>query len=127
MSITERIKSFLAPSSPALKVVTVRSTADYEELPKGFFRCVTNSSVESLGYNGGFLCWAVGETVVDDGKRITLTVPRSELPLVRLNFSRQTNGAQHVGGSTIIDTDSLDGDNTVVWDGQPPRSGVDYF
>jgi flagellar basal body rod protein FlgG len=127
MSIVETIKSFLAPSSPAMRVVTVNSPVDYAALPQGFFNVVTHSGKVSLGYNGSFVSWNVGETVVDGGRRVTLSVPKSELPTVRLNFQKPTqDGAQHVGGVTVLDTDALEEDSAVVWTGQSPRSGIEW-
>lgn len=128
MSIVETIKSFLAPSSPAMKTVTINSGADYAELPQGFFNVIALSRQISLGYNGGFLSWNVGETVVDGGRRVSLGVPKGELPTVRLNFQKPTqDGSQFVGGVTVVDTDTLESDSAVTWTGQKVRAGVDYF
>lgn len=123
MSIIESIANFFEPS-PAPLVVTVNSGADYENLPIGFFNVIAQSGRESLGYNGGFLSWNVGATVVDGGQRVTLSVPKNELPAVLLNFQRPIqDGVTHqIGGATIIDTEALDTDEPVVWSGQQPRS-----
>jgi len=126
MSIVDTIKSFLAPSSPAMRVVSINSAVDYNAVPFGFFNVRANEK-ESLGYRGSFLAWRVGETVVDGGSRVTLSVPRYELPTVVLNFQKAAqDGAQHVGGCTVIDSDTLDGDTAVTWAGQPQRSGVEW-
>lgn len=125
MSIVETIREFLSPSAPALKVVTVNSPVDYDEIPKGFFRVLTLSGAESRGWNGSFLCWRVGSIVVDGGQRHTCETPLSELPTVRLNFQKPTqNGSQHLGGCTVLDTDSLEEDTAVVWTGLKGRDGV---
>lgn len=118
--------------SPALRkatpsIFTINSTNDYTELPQGFFRVLTASGKTLLGYNGSFLAWEVGPTVVDGGKRITLSVPMEELPLVKLHFANQEQGVQRVGGVGIIDTDSLDeNDGTVGWNGMPAQDVVAY-
>jgi hypothetical protein len=126
MSIVETIKSFLAPSSPAMRVVSINSAVDYNAVPFGFFNVRANDK-ESLGYRGGFLAWRVGETVVDGGSRVTLSVPRSELPTVVLNFQKPApDGVQRVAGCSVVDTDTLDGDTAVTWAGQQPRSGVQW-
>ena len=127
MSILSTLKSFLAPSAPAttFATITINSAMDYEGLPRGFFNVETPSGKKSLGYNGGFLSWRVGAVLVDGGKRISAPENREELPTVRLNFQRpQCDGVQHVAGCSVIDTDSLDGDTGVVWDGAKPASGV---
>src|SRR5260370_39537013 len=127
MSIVDTIKSFLTPPAPALKVISVNSASNYEELPQGFFRVITARSVESLGYNGTFLCWSVGETVVDGGKRITLSVPRAELPIVNLSFTRLQPGVQQIGGHLLLHTDELEGyAGTVGWEGAKPSHGRDH-
>ena len=121
MNIIEQVKSFFQP-----KVITINSAANYEGLPKGFFNVVTASGKKSLGYNGGFLAWSVGAFVVDGGKRIAAPENREELPTVILNFTRPQQGVQHVGGCSVIDTDSLDNDSAVMWDGAEPASGVPW-
>jgi hypothetical protein len=127
MSIVDTIKSFIAPPEPALKVISVNSASNYEELPQGFFQVVTASGKKSLGYNGSFLAWEVGATVVDGGRRITLDVPREQLPIVNLNFQRQTDGVQVVGGHSFIDTDALESfSGEVAWEGAKPPTGVDH-
>ncbi len=131
MPFFDALKSLinLAPSSPAMKVVTITSTADEAEVPFGFFNVACLSGRESLGYKfkDGSRSWQVGTTVVDGGQRITLSVPRSDLPTVKLNFQRpQGDGVQHIAGSSIIDTDSLDSDSTVTWDGAEPASVVPW-
>jgi len=127
MSFLDTLKSIihLAPSSPATKVVTITSAENYGEIPQGFFRVETASGRQLLGYSGGFLCFNCGPTVVDGGKRVTLNVPRSELPLVKLNF-RRADGAQHTLGHTLIDTDALDGDGVIGWQGKEPPCGVEW-
>jgi hypothetical protein len=112
----------LDPPKPTMELITVRSFAP-DELPEGFFNVVTASGKKSLGYRGGFVSWDVGETVVDGAKRLTLDKPRSDLPTVKLEFG-QSNVA---GGFKVIDTDTLDTDNSEVnWAGAPPASGVTW-
>jgi len=118
----DTLKSFLQPQRSAGTIITVNSPVNYEEIPKGFFNVETASGNKSLGYRGSFLAWRVGETVVDGGSRVTLSVPRSELPTVVLNFQKAAQGAQHVGGVTVLDTDVLEEDSAVVWTGQSQRS-----
>jgi hypothetical protein len=118
--------NFALPA-PAKKIITINSGANYAELPQGFFRVETRSGKQTLGYNGGFLSWDAGETVVDGGFRITLNTPRADLPLVKLNFSKQRlDGVQQVGGRSIVDTDVLDDDGAIAWAGAAPRDGVEY-
>ena len=120
MSIIESIKDFLAPSSPAMKVVTVNSPVDYEEIPEGFFRCLTASGAESRGWKGSFLAWKVGPVIVDGGQRHICETPFSELPTVKLNYQKpQQDGAQHIGGCTVVDTDSCG-----EWNGETGYDGV---
>jgi hypothetical protein len=129
MPFLDTLKSIinLSPSSPSMKVVTINSSVNYEELPKGFFNVETMSGKKSLGFNGGFLSWRVGSVVVDGAKRISAPENRDELPTVRLNFQRPAcDGVQHVAGCSVIDTDSLEGDSSVVWDGEKPSSGVGW-
>ena len=109
---------FLKPKrSSSITFVEVNSTLDYSALPKGFFRCLTASGVETLGYNGSFLAWKVGETVVDGNRRVILDKPRTELPIVKLAFaSQQSDGVQRVLGHRLLDTaelgDQFDGNFT---------------
>jgi hypothetical protein len=119
----------LVPLAPTTKIIIISSGANYAELPQGFFRVETRSGKQTLGYNGGFLSWDAGDTVVDGGRRITLDTPKAELPLVKLNFSKQrADGIQQVGGRGLVDTDVLDdNDGTVAWAGQTPRDGVSTF
>lgn len=125
MSIIDTVKSFLQPQQHSnFQVVSVSGPVDYESVPKGFFNVETASGKKSLGYRGNFISWQVGTTVVDGAERVTLSVPRSELPTVRLNFQRSQDGVQHIGGSSVIDTDSLEGDSSVAWGGAKPASGV---
>lgn len=129
MSIIDKVRSFLAPSAPSttFATITINSAVDYEGLPQGFFNVETASGKKSLGYNGGFLNWRVGSFVVDGGKRIAAPENRTELPTVKLNFQKpQSDGVQHFAGASIIDTDSLDNDSAVTWDGAEPASGVPW-
>ncbi len=121
----ESIADLLAPPSPALRVITITSPVDYSEAPAGFFNVECASGKKSLGYRGSFLAWEVGEHVRDGAVLVHLTVPRSELPTVKLAFQKPTDGgSSHIGGCTVLDTDSLEEDNsTVQWDGTPPSSG----
>jgi len=124
-SLLSNVKNIFTTQPP---VVSYSGGTNYEELPLGFFRVLTASGKESLGYRGatGFLCWTVGETVVDGGSRVTLSVPREFLPLVRLSF-RSQSADQEVGGVRIIDTDSLGGWNgEVAYDGGRIQEGVEY-
>jgi len=115
----ESIKELLRP--PAKQSIIVSSPSNYEDLPQGFFTCETACGRTTLGYNGSFVAWECGTTVVDGGKRITLDVPRESLPVVKLNFTRQTQGFQHIGGNTVVDTTMLDGDpEPVSWEGTSP-------
>jgi hypothetical protein len=102
--------------------ITVTGTDNYGELPEGFFRVEAASGRKSLGYKGSFVSFDCGNTVVD-GQRITLTVPRESLPVVKLNFSKPTEGVQLVGSHSVVDTDTLERDNGVVWDGARPADG----
>jgi hypothetical protein len=113
------------PLPTAVRVISVAGPHDYTELPQGFFRVETASGKASLGYNcPAFLSWNVGTTVVVGHERITLSVPREELPLVRLNFKQPTYGVQQVGSVGILDTDNIDHDGSVEWAGSPQRDGV---
>jgi hypothetical protein len=130
VSIIDTVKSFFAPSAPAttFATITITSSLDYEGIPKGFFRVLTLSGKESRGWNGSFLCWRVGKTVVDGGQRHTCDTPLSELPTVKLNFQKpQGDGVQNFAGASIIDTDLLEADSAVVWDGGEPASGIAWI
>jgi len=121
MPFLDVVKSILnlEPPRPTTKLIVVNSSANYADLPTGFFRVRTVSGRETLGYNGSFLAWEVGETVVDGARRVTLSVPRAELPLVELDFRQNT---QTVMGHSVIETDTDDCD--VNWCGAPPSSAV---
>jgi hypothetical protein len=125
MPFLDTMKSILnlEPPKPTLKLVTINSAENLHELPLGFFNVECASGRKSLGYNGSFYCFDVGETVVD-GKRITLDKPRAELPTVKLDFTKRDSSI--VAGCTVIDTDSIDSDGTVLWDGMPPLDGVPW-
>jgi hypothetical protein len=130
-TLFSRLKASILRTEPlptAVRVISVTGSNDYAELPQGFFRVEAASGKKSLGYNcPAFLCWDVGPTVVVGRDRITVSVPREELPLVKLNFGKQDSVQQVVGGRGIIDTDLLDGnDGAVTWAGSAPRDGVDY-
>lgn len=126
MSFINSVKSLLR-TEPQATVITITSTDDYSEAPVGFFNVETASGTKSLGYKGSFLCWNCGTTVVDGSRRVTLDVPRESLPTVKLDFQRATEGVQHIGGASIIETDALDGDtSTVAWAGTPYRDGVEW-
>lgn len=127
MSFFNSVKSMLQPPSQATPSITFITGVDsYGELPQGFFRVETASGTKSLGYKGSFVCFDCGETVVD-GQRITLAVPRESLPVVRLNFARQTEGVQQVGLHSVVETDALEADDgAVVWDGAKPSDGVGW-
>lgn len=122
----DSIKAFFQAPSAAVRVITINSSVNYAELPQGFFRVEAASGKTSLGYNcPAFLCWDVGPTVVVGRDRITLAVPREQLPLVKLNFKQASSyGVQQVGSVSIVDTDTLDDDDSVVWAGSPQRNGV---
>jgi hypothetical protein len=126
----EKLKSLFAPSAPstAFATITVNSSADQENIPFGFFNVACHSGRASLGYKFTDLSginYHVGTTVVDGGKRVTL-VSRDELPTVRLTYQKPQNGTTTIGGNTVIDTDSLDRDGTVTWDGPEPQSSVSW-
>ena len=125
MSFFSSVKNMLRPPSQATPAITfITGVESYGELPQGFFRVEFASGRKALGYKGSFISFDCGNTVVD-GERITLTVPRETLPVVKLNFSKPTPGVlQQVGGASVVDTDALDGDNgDVVWDGARPADG----
>src|ERR1700687_3148918 len=110
-TLFSRLKPSVLRTQSTSNIITVSGSGDYSELPQGFFRVEAASGKTSLGYNcPAFLCWDVGPTVVVGRERITLSVPREELPLVRLNFKQQTAGVTQVGSTGIIDTDALDND-----------------
>ena len=126
-TLFSRLKPSVLRTQSTSNIITVSGSGDYSELPQGFFRVEAASGKTSLGYNcPAFLCWDVGPTVVVGRERITLSVPREELPLVRLNFKQQTAGVTQVGSTGIIDTDALDNDGSVEWAGSPQRDGVGY-
>ncbi len=122
MPFLDVLKSILniEPPKPPIQLVTV-SGFDPSELPLGFFNVVTASGRKSLGWNGSFVSYDVGETVVD-GKRITLDKKRDELPTVKLDYRSQSSNT--VNGRTVIETDSMESDGEVSWCGAPPSSGV---
>jgi hypothetical protein len=121
MPFLDVVKSILnlEPPKPTLKLVVVNSSDNYEELPFGFFNVETASGRKSLGYRGGFVCFDVGETVVD-GKRVTLDKKRDELPTVKLDYRSQSTNV--VNGHSIVEIDTDRGE--VSWTGAPPSSGV---
>jgi hypothetical protein len=127
----DSIKAFFQSPTPPLKVISITSSVNYAEVPQGFFRVEAASGKSSLGYNCPvFLCWDVGPTVVVGRERVTLSVPREELPLVKLNFKSPAAGVQQVGSAGVIDTDSLDGvDGSVGYDGvnAPRGDGFDFI
>ena len=127
-TLFSKLKPSVLRTQSTSTIITVSRSHDYAELPQGFFRVEAASGKKSLGFNcPTFLCWEVGPTVVVGRERITLSVPREELPLVKLNFRPQDSVRQIVGGHGIIDTDALDGnDGSVTWSGSKPRDGVDY-
>jgi hypothetical protein len=125
MSLLNSVKSiFKVEEAP---FIVVAGTMNYGEIPLGFFRVETASGKESLGYKGatGWLSWDCGETVVDGGSRVTLSVPRDSLPLVKLNFKSASAG-QEIGGLRVIDTDTLGWDGVPTYDGGQFREGVEY-
>jgi len=123
MSLLNSVKSIFRNQS----IINYTGGTNYEELPLGFFRVETATNKESLGYRNttGWLSWNCGETVVDGDNRVTLSVPRESLPLVRLNFRGQSAGTV-VGDQRIIDTDDLSWNGEVEYDGGRIREGVDY-
>jgi hypothetical protein len=124
----EKLTSLFAPSAPSttFATITVNSALDYENIPMGFFRVVTASGAESRGYRGSFLNFRVGRIVTDGAQCHTCEAPLSELPTVRLAFRKPQNATTTIGGNTVIDTDSLDGDSAVTWNGTEPQSGVSW-
>lgn len=124
MNVVQSIKEFLMPPMPHSSIIAINSASDYEHLPKGFFRCETASGEVSCAYNGSFLCWKVGKTVVDGSERLTCETPLDELPRVYLHFQQQQHGVQNISGTNVIETDALDSwDGETRYDGQP-NSGV---
>jgi hypothetical protein len=125
MPFLDTMKSILnlAPPKPSTPLVVV-SSFDPDELPQGFFNVETASGKKSLGWNGSFVTYDCGETVVDGARRVTLDKKRDELPTVKLDYRGQ--GANVVNGHSIIETDSFDNDETVSWAGAPPSSGVSW-
>lgn len=117
MSFMDTVKNILniEPPSPTLQLVVINSADNLAELPRGFFNVIAKSGRKSLGYNGSWWSFDVGETVVD-GMRITLDKPRLELPTVKLDFRSQN--AQTVMGHAVIEVDA--GDCDVEWDGKKP-------
>jgi hypothetical protein len=116
------LDKLLKPKSSDFEIITVNTSADYAELPKGFFRVQTASGVDSLGYNGSFLAWRVGTVVVDGAQRIPAPTgdEREKLPLVRLDFKQKQSGVTQVNGVGIMDTDSMPGE----FDGNVGYGGV---
>jgi hypothetical protein len=111
----------LAPPKPTTALIALRSFS-LEDLPQGFFNVETASGKKSLGYNGSFVTYDCGETVVDGARRVTLDKKRDELPTVKLDY--RGRGSNTVSGYSVIETDSMESDNEVNWTGQPPSSGV---
>ena len=100
---------FLKPKrSSSITFVDVGGALDYSAIPLGFFRVITKSGKESLGYRGTFTTFDCGKTVVDGAERHSLSIPADQLPVVKLNFrSQQSDGTQTVRGVKIMDTDEL--------------------
>ncbi|MGA2647814.1 MAG: hypothetical protein ABSF15_24200 [Candidatus Sulfotelmatobacter sp.] len=122
----EGIKSILGIKSPG--TFTVNSGVDHASVPMGFFRVRAASGKETLGYKSpNITAWDVRETVNDGGNRVTLTVPRSKLPLVKLDFSRQDRGVYRVNGLSLVDMDAMGDDGTVGYGDEKMREGVDYI
>jgi hypothetical protein len=110
------------PPRPKMGIISINSFSP-EDLPKGFFNVETASGKKSLGYNGGFVTYDCGATVVD-GKRITLDKPRAELPTVKLDYRNQNSNV--INGTAVIETDLMEGDGEVSWSGAPPSPGVQW-
>jgi hypothetical protein len=107
-------------------VIDISGGSDYANLPTGFFRVITVSGKESLGFYDpatGSLSWdvKVKPIIVKDGKRVELNL--QDLPLVKLNFKSQAaSGVQNVGGHNLLDTATLDGFNGEFgWGGSKPK------
>ena len=108
------------------------------QLPEGFFR-VEARGRETLGWSGTWFSYDVGRAVNDHGKTITLSAFLDErkhrtiadLPLVRLNFTRQTPGVMQANGRGLLDTDAMPGDfdGNVGYSGvnAPRREGFDFI
>jgi len=99
----ERLKEFLRPAQHGNTMfVEVNSSLDYNNLPQGFFRCITASGIETLGFRGctgtSFDC---GTVVVDGAERHALSIPRDQLPTVKLDYGRQQS-------DRLLDTSELD-------------------
>ena len=108
-TLFSRLKESILRTEPlptAVRVISVTGSNDYTELPQGFFRVETASGKASLGYNcPAFLSWNVGTTVVVGRERVTLSVPREELPLVKLNFRQPTQGVQQRATNVLVIAD----------------------
>jgi hypothetical protein len=100
---------FLKPKrSSSITFVEVGGALDYSAIPRGFFQVITASGKESLGYRGTFTTFDCGTTVVDGKERHSLSIPRDQLPIVKLNFSsQQSDGTQTVRGVKLMDTADL--------------------
>ena len=106
----ENLKSFFQPKPRSTTFVEVSSALDLNNLPNGFFNVETASGKKTLGFRGlTGTSFNVGSTVVDGAERHSLSIPRDQLPTVKLNFSsQQSDGVQTVRGRNLLDTSELD-------------------
>jgi hypothetical protein len=106
----DKLKAFFQPKQRSTTFIEVSGAIDLNNLPQGFFNVITASGKETLGFRGrtgtSFNC---GTTIVDGAERHSLSIPRDQLPVVRLNFSsQQSDGVQQVRGHRLLDTSELD-------------------
>jgi hypothetical protein len=106
----ENLKSFFQPKPRSTTFVEVSGAIDLNNLPNGFFNVITASGKSTLGFRGlTGTSFNVGSTVVDGAERHSLSIPRDQLPTVKLNFqSQQSDGTQTVRGVKLMDTSDLD-------------------
>jgi hypothetical protein len=80
----------------------VHGALDHNNLPNGFFNVETISGKKTLGFRGltgtYFDC---GTVVVDGAERHALSIPRDQLPTVKLDYGRQQS-------DRLLDTSELD-------------------
>lgn len=116
---------FQTPSTSTTFARTSGEASVYDNLPSGFFIVETANGKQSLGYYDPQTKhheWPVGTTVVVGGRRITLD-PDANLPTVKLAFMREQPGVTRVSNRRLLDTDSMDWDGEVKWDGGKPNDG----
>jgi hypothetical protein len=101
-----------------------QGTVYQSELPVGFFRVKLVSGKETLGYNDPLVLYTLdcGEVLVIGGKRVALSVPKEELPVVQVVAPARGNVHVLSDGRKLVDTDSLPGEfnGEYEWDGEKP-------